>query len=525
MRLAKHRPRFSGGFPRLHGGRIPLGSLAVSLVWTGVVCLTTTAAAAVQMPTWKVPYVPGPVKVDGKLDDPAYAKAFRWDHFVQIDPGDNTPPSRKSVLYLFSTDDALIVGVRCFDPHPEQIWRTRYRRDQYMDEHLEILLDAFGAAKQAYFLAITPMNDVTDGTYDLASGDLNLDFDIVFDHAAIIDREGWSAEIRIPFASINYLQRGGGGSWYFSLTRFIPRKFFEGDSAVPSSRSSSDPLDSFARIIVTHVPAARTQGQWRVIPSEVVSRVDTRTQEETGPSTSGVSTQGAFGVTGEWMPSSRTSLKGTINPDFSQVEADDTYQRINNRYPVFFSEKRPFFMDGMESFNTPIDLLDTRNIVKPELGVKLSTKGKRLGLYGISALEQDVPAERFGLNGGPRDTWWHVLRATWGTRPKGSFIGAMVTERDFGSDFNRVISMDGVQRFGRLTATYQGAVSQTGSEGDTDSGNGGSLALNYKWSRYFTTSVYYDVLSPGFRADSGYLARVDFRSYQLVQDFYYRPRS
>ncbi len=352
-----------------------------------------------------------------------------------------------------------------------------------------------------------------------------MDFDLVFDHGAVIDAKGWTAEVRIPLTSINDLEKHGRGSWFFSLTRFIPREFSEGDSILPIHRGSNDPLDGDARIIVTHLPPPHSQKHWRVIPSFVVSGVDTKDRNAGEEAVSTESTQGTFGITGEWIPSSNTSVKATIHPDFSEVEADDTYQRINNRYPVFFREKRPFFMDGMESFKTPIDLLDTRNIVQPELGLKFSTKGKRLGLYGISAEEQDVPAERFGLGGRARTTWWHILRATWDTKPKGSFIGAMVTERDFGSDFNRVVSIDGVQRLDKLTVTYQGVVSQTRQHRDTRTGNGASLDLSYTWSQYFSTSLSYEALSPDFRTDAGFLQRVDVRSYHLAQNFEYQPKT
>ena len=165
-RCKRSRQPAPTSLPHPFRGRHRLVFVLLAALWLP----PAAAHAAVQVPTWRIPYLPGPVKVDGRLDDPQYAKAFRWDRFVQTEPGDNTRPSRESVLYLFTTDDALIIGVRCFDPHPEQIRRTRYRRDQGMDEHLEIFLDAFGTGKQMYFIGISPMNDVMDGTYDPVLG-------------------------------------------------------------------------------------------------------------------------------------------------------------------------------------------------------------------------------------------------------------------------------------------------------------------------------------------------------------------
>ncbi len=502
-----------------------MGKRAAFVVFGLVIlnCMSVYGKEAV--PQWKIPFIDTNVTVDGVLDEPAYQRAFSWSRFVQTDPGDNIAPSKKTAFYLFCTKKTLIIGVRCFDPHPKEIRRTRYRRDQaYGAERVELILDTFGKAKQMYFVDLTPLNDVVDGVYDVSNG-ANTDYDIIFQHAARITKDGWIAEISIPFSSLSFGKKGSGNDWLFLLQRYIPRVNIETDSMLPSDRDSNDPKDGMAYLKFEVKPeGGKKTKRWQFIPSLVLSGLHHQ-DDFSGEPLSQTSERGDIGMTIQFSPSPHTKLKAALHPDFSQVEADDTYQRINNRYPIYFQEKRPFFMDGMESFKTPFMLLHTRTIVKPEIGIKYSTKRGRLGLFGISALEQDVPGERFGEGSATKDVAWNIFRATWTTNSRGSFVGGLVTQRNFGADFNRVVSIDGVQRMKKLTITYQGAVSTTTKADGTDSGNGLNLALDYKWNQHFYSSVGFSQLSPDFRDDAGFLQRVNFRSYKIKQSYSYAPKT
>jgi len=476
------------------------------------------------IPNWKIPTLNTEIQVDGILNEHSYQNGFSWNKFVQTDPGNNISPSRETEIFLFKTNKSLIIGIKCFDPHPEQIRRTRYRRDQMTDtERVEIALDTFGNAKQMYFIAITPENDVADGLYDVANG-LNSDYDLIFQHATRITKVGWTAELVIPFSSLSFGIESSSKAWLFQVSRYIPRVDTEEDSMLPIDRNSNDPRSGMARLEFDVPPRKSRLKRWQFFPSLVVSHLHHQDDFNMEPE-SNTSEKGDLGITFQFTPSYHTNLKATFHPDFSQVEADDTYQRINNRYPVYFAEKRPFFMDGMESFATPLMLLHTRTIVNPEIGIKFSTKGNRLGLFGISALEQNVPAERFGGANGTNDVWWNVLRGTWKTNDKGSFIGGLITQRNFASNFNRVVSLDGVQRTQKLTIAYQGAFSTTTNETSTSSGNGLYLNLGYKWNQYYSSSVAFTQISPEFQDDAGFLQRVGFRTYSTSQSFSYAPRT
>ncbi len=500
--------------------------MRIILLVLGVTVLCAEMAyGKTHVPQWNIPQIDTAIKIDGVLNEPAYRQAFRWDKFVQTDPGDNIPPSRKTEVFLFCTKDALIIGIHCFDPHPKEIRRTRFRRDQMWGaERIEILLDTFGKAKQMYFIGLTPENDIADGTYDVSNG-LDSDYDMLFQHATVITGDGWTGEIRIPFSSLSFAPKTANNKWLFTLQRYIPRKDMETDSMLPQDRNSNDPKDGMASLVFdAPLCGGKKIKRWKFIPSLVVSGLNHR-DDYSGEVVSRNSKQGDIGLTIQFAPSPHTRLKATFHPDFSQVEADDTYQRINNRYPIYFPEKRPFFMDGMESFKTPFMLLHTRTIVKPEYGFKYSTKQGRLGLFGISAMERNVPGERFGEGNTTRDVYWNIFRMTWTTGNQGSFVGGLVTQRNFGPDFNRVVSIDGVQRMKKLTVTYQGAVSTTTGRDKTCTGNGLSLNLDYKWNQYFGSSIDFSQLSPDFRDDAGFFRRVDYRRYSIYQSYSYSPKT
>ncbi|MFN3412821.1 MAG: DUF5916 domain-containing protein [Thermoanaerobaculum sp.] len=218
-------------------------------------------------------------------------------------------------------------------------------------------------------------------------------------------------------------------------------------------------------------------------------------------------------------------MKATWRPDFSQVEADDTYQKVNNRYPVFIREKRPFFLEGAESFATPLSLFYSRKIVQPEWGVKLSHRGERLGLFAVLAQEQAVPAERFGLVGQEKRATWGVFRGTWALDSSGSFVGTTITLRNFGGySTNYVFALDATKQGERLTGTFQAALSQTSTNGRAVSGAAFTANANYRWNQYWRTGIWAEMISPDFQADAGFLPDTDRRRFRLQQDYTYLPK-
>lgn len=472
------------------------------------------------VPLFQIPRLEGEVKIDGVLDELQYQKAFTCDQFYETYPGDNTPPQEKTKLFVFTTDKEFVIGVKCYDSHPGKIRKDRYRRDIASNgsiDSLVFMIDPYGESKQAYFFLITAMNDVDDGLYDSSSG-ISLDLDIIFYHATKIDNDGWSAEIAIPFSSIKFPSKEKG-LWLLNFGRSFPRKDYKQFSIAKYDRNSNDLRNGWAYLNMD-LKGIEGESQFHFMPSWVGSYYK---EDNNGVKTT--HKQGSLGLNFEWSPRSDTIFKATINPDFSQVEADDTYQKINNRYPVYISEKRPFFMEGAESFSAPISLFYSRNIVDPEFGLKFSYRGNKLGLFGIFAEENDVPAERFNETGKNEDLYWAMLRSTYALDEKGSFIGFFGTFRGFGGDSkNSVFSIDGKFAGKKLTLDYQLGESRTLNDKSNKTGEFVYTDISYLWNQYLKTYGSFYRISKDFRADAGYLQSSDRNGYSISQSVMYQSK-
>lgn len=480
--------------------------------------LLASAMEAAEPPTWSVPRLEGEVRADGFLDERQYAQALHWDGFVEIQPRENAQPGRRTEVFVFSNEKGLVVGIRAHDPQPGEIKRERYRRDEaWNSERVEILLDPTGEAKQGLFIIVTPTNDVMDGLYDLSSGSTQLGYDLIFHHGARISEAGWECELVIPFSSLSFAPQTQA-RFLMLVQRYVPRKDMEVHSWLPIRRDSEDPREGMAYLLVD-TAGVRAARSWHLLPAWVGSHVSEQHAARSR------SAQGALGLTAEWQPRQDTLVKGTFRPDFSQVEADDTYQKINNRYPVYIREKRPFFLEGAESFATPFTLFYTRKIVQPEWGLKLSHRGEKLGLFAIVAQEENVPAARFGLSGPDKTTTWGVLRSTWSLDEAGSFLGATATYRDFGGDHrNSVFSIDAAKNGKKFSLVAQLAVSSTDGQDTAQRGSAATLEARYRWNEFWSTGASYERLSPSFQADAGFVVRTDREILQVQQSYSYKPK-
>ena len=480
-------------------------------------CLASTVLADSRPPHWTIPRLDGPVHADGVLSEAQYHEAFSWTNFVETSPRENVPPDYRTRMMLFSTKTALVIAIVCDDPRPEEIRRQRYRRDEaFGSEHVEVFLDPHGEAKQAVYVGVTSANDVVDGLSDSAQG-IDIGYDFIFHHGARITSSGWTAEIVIPFCSLSF-PRGDRGRFLLSVSRIVPRRDSVLINMLPYRRDSDDPRNgkAYLDLDLTGVQAARTL---HFLPSWAgsVHRESDSRQVRRGAG-------GRAGLTAIWTPRSDTKFKATLHPDFSEVEADGVYQEINNRYPVFIPEKRPFFLEGSESFETPLMLFYSRMMVAPDWGMRVSHRGHRLGLFGMLVHENDVPASRFGIDGEHDGVSWGVARSTVGIGDAGSFIGATATWRRFGESVNSVVAVDGVHQGEHLYVQWQAAWSREGESAFRRRGTGVSIGASYTWNQYLSSSVGFLRLSPEFRADAGFVPWVDERILSATQRFQYEPR-
>jgi len=445
--------------------------------------------------------------IDGVLDEPVWRDAAMLTGFSQFAPLDGIPAADSTQVLMWYSPTALYVGIRAFEAHGA-VHATLADRDKIAaDDNVQLLIGTFNDRRQAFVFGVNPFGIQMDGTIvesgqSLGGGwtptlsgrvapDLSQDF--VFASKGRLTDYGYEVEIRIPFKSIKY-QSADVQSWDINVVREVQHSGYE-DSWAPARRSNAsflsqggviDSLSGFDRGLVLDV-------------NPVVTRKAT-----------GAPTPGGWGYTHprpelganvRWGVTSNLTLNGTVRPDFAEVESDAGQFVIDPRLALYFPEKRPFFLDGLEQFSVPHTLIYTRRIAKPEEALKLT--GKVVGTsMGVLSATDDPSLSRTGKD----LTTYNIVRAQ---RDLGgqSRIGIAYTDRVAGSDYNRVADVDGRVVFGQV---YSGAFQYAESYDKTNRSVKNAplwesvLARNGKrfGFRYSITGI-----DDAFRPGSGYVSR------------------
>ena len=353
-----------------------------------------------------IPRFDKPPTVDGKLDDEAWQHAAVFKDFYQTDPGDNIAPSQPTEARIGYDSKTLYIAFRAYDD-PTKVRATVPKRDQiFDDDFVGVFLDTFNDQRKAYALFWNPHGVQADG---IKTGDGNEDYspDIVMDSKGSLTSDGYVVEVAIPFKSLRY-EAGKGKQWGIQILRRIQRFNRELNSWMPLSRDVSGILNQAGHI--TGLEGISTERTLELIPSLTLSQTGRRVRAfPPQPAGSGVRGAGDVVDTGRFINppveadiglTAKYSLTPTItldfayNPDFAQVEADATVITANQRFPIFFEEKRPFFLEGKDIFSTSNSVVHTRAIIDPDFAVKLTGKRGRntLGLI----LASDAAPGNFG---------------------------------------------------------------------------------------------------------------------------------
>ena len=344
--------------------------------------------------------------IDGKLDDEVWQQAAVFKDFYQTDPGDNIAPSQPTEARVGYDSKTLYIAFRAFDD-PTKVRATVPKRDQiFDDDFVGVFLDTFNDKRKAYALFWNPHGVQADG---IKTGDGNEDYspDIVMESKGTLTSDGFVVEIAIPFKSLRY-EAGKGKQWGVHFLRRIQRFNRELDSWMPLSRDVSGILNQAGH--VTGLEGISTERTLELIPSLTVSQTGRRVRA-LPPQPAGLSALGVapvidagrfinppieadIGLTAKYSLTPTVTLDFAYNPDFAQVEADATVITANQRFPIFFEEKRPFFLEGKDIFSTSNSVVHTRAIIDPDFAAKLTGKrGKNT--FGL-ILASDAAPGNFG---------------------------------------------------------------------------------------------------------------------------------
>ncbi len=499
---------------------------AVATAAAAAAALATTLATAEPAPTLAVHRAPGEIRLDGDLSDPGWQGAAVIDQFWETQPGDNVPPKAKTVVLVTYDETHLYIGLRCDDPDPARIRAPFVERDQVVgtDDNVAVFLDTRGDGRTAVELRVNPRGQQADAVFNDASRNEDFSPDFFYDTAARIADSGWSAELRLPFSSLRYPKRDVQ-EWRILVWRNYPREYRYFLQSRPIPRGS-DCLVCHAQPMAG-LSALPTSGGLVLAP--YASGQEVAKAASPGEPLGDPERTGDVGLDVKWQPSAGQALDATLNPDFSQVESDVAQIAVNNRFALFYPEKRPFFMEGVELFDTPVQAVYTRTITSPRWG------GRATGRWGATSYAVLAADDRGGgsviLPGptesglAPQDFGAFVGVARVRYERGGSYAGALYTGREVdGGAYNRVVGPDLLWRPGqsdRVSAQLLWSDTLTPDQPDLAeewdgrklSGHGLDVSWNHQ-ERHPVWLLQYRDFSDGFRADTGFVPRVGYRGIQ-----------
>src|SRR5207247_1858663 len=375
---------------------------------------------------------------------------------------------------------------------------TITRRDNaFNDDWVAISLDSTRAGQTAYHLFVNPSGIQMDALNTARNEDFSPDF--VWQSAGRVDDQGYVVEMRVPLQTIRF--RSGEDVRMGVL--FMRHNTRMGVSwAWPAMAPGQWVFESHAPLVFSELHQPRVL---EVIPSATVSRNQARAATQPWPA---ASANGDLGASIKYGLTSTIALDATINPDFSQVESDAFQVEVNQRFPVFFDEKRPFFMEGLGLFNlagtggdaSMRTAVHTRRIVDPNGGVKLTGTAGRETFAFLSA--NDASPE------GRRDRTFTIGRAM-RNYGNGQYVGALVTDTEFGAEHNRVAGADVSFRHG-ARFSWNGSVLHSDSQtAQDDASRGNAAQAKYSYStRRVTVLGQVEHYDRGFHMDTAFINRV-----------------
>lgn len=505
-------------------------------------------------PVAAVKFVAAPV-IDGKLDDEAWKTAQVLKDFYQTSPGENIAASKPTEVMIGYDEKNLYIAFRCFD-EKDKIRATVAKRDEvFGEDNVRVWLDTYNDQRRAYILGFNPYGIQQDGIFTEGSGS-DFSVDIVMESKGVIEDWGWSVEAQIPFKSLRYTA-GKGKLWGFNAARNIDRFNDEFDQWLPDDRDISGFLVKHGKLAgLNEIKYERTL---EIVPSITVSETGSRKRTlalsavnnngfDPVFNPAGLRDFGRFvndsikpelGVNLKYTLSPNITLDAAINPDFAEIEADAPVVSANQRFPIFFEEKRPFFLEGKEIFDSPLSPFYSRTIVDPDVAAKLTGKvgANSFGLlvasdnapgnYSLDERSDPVISRRIG-EFVDKNAYFGVARLKHDIGSQNN-IGFFGTARIFPKNRNFVSGFDGTFKLNPKTVMNFQVLGSHSRKNFYDpnenrsryrTGNG----VAYFWNLDYTTDTrgwFIEALgrSSNYRADSGFTPRTNVNSFFFFNRF------
>ncbi|HMB52774.1 MAG TPA: DUF5916 domain-containing protein [Thermoanaerobaculia bacterium] len=485
-----------------------------------------------------------PVRVDGRLDEAAWATvepiAIPWEWF----PGDNTPAPVETEVFVAFDDDRLYVAFRAHDPEPGAVRAHLSDRDtERPDDVVGFEIDTFNDRRRAYRFQANPLGVQLDSQISDANDSEDLSWDAIWESAGRLTADGYVVEMAIPFRQLRFPRATEDGgieavqTWGFLAYRDYPRSVNHQLRSTPQDRDLDCRVCQYETI--AGLAGMDVGHNLEITPTLTADRTDARPSLD-APREAGDEDFEA-GLTTRWGVTSNVTLLATVNPDFSQVEADVAQLSVNERFALFFPEKRPFFLEGADFFAAPFNTVFTRTVANPEWGAKLTGKEGKSS-FGVFAARDRLTnlifpgAEASGFASLDGDLTSGVVRYR---RDVGSTstVGLLYTGREgedgysnhlYGADGALRLTPSDTLRFAiyESETRYPDAVAEAQGQ-PLGSFTGTGWRLDYtRGTREWAFRGLYQSFDDGFRADSGFVPRVGYTQSLAVaqRNFYGTPK-
>ncbi len=471
----------------------------------------------------EVPATTLAIKIDGTVDEEAWRDALEIALDVETEPGENVAAPVATECLITHDQGAIYVAFRASDPEPEKIRSRLADRDTVSsDDFVGVVLDTFNDERRAFEFFVNPRGVQMDRTYDDINGNEDASWDAIWSSAGRLTATGFEVEMAIPFSSLRFPRTAGPQIWGIDALRSYPRNFRHRLSNNARDRNVECYLCQLEKI--SGFAGASPGRNIEINPTLTAGRADIREDFPAGPFTEG-DEDVEVGLTARWGINPNLTLGAAANPDFSQVEADVAQLDVNEQFALFFPERRPFFLEGADLFDTPQPIVFTRNVADPAWGIKLTGKeGKNA--HGVFVARDDLTNLLFpgaqGSSAGSFDfeTTDAVVRYRRDVG-KASALGAVATYRDGGGYSNLVLGVDGLLRVTDAdslriqvlgsTTEYPDFIAEAHGQ-PRGSFDDQALLLTYDHvARNWEWNFQYRDIGEGFRADMGFMPRVDFK--------------
>lgn len=474
-----------------------------------------------------LPEAASAIKVDGVIDDKEWETALKLDLPYETWPRENIPASVKSEVYLTYTKSHLYAAFKCFEPKKKNIRAFYFERDFILaDDMVVLFLDTFNDERRAYGFRSNAMGVQFDDIRTRVGA--SLAWDAIYNTSAKIYDWGYVVEMAIPFNQLRFQKtKGGEQVWGFNARRIWPRGYLFHNDVVKMDRNNNCMICQFVKM--KGFKGVTPGNNIEIIPTLTAESSDSRKPYPTGE-LKNQAQEVDGGLTARWGVTPNITMVGTVNPDFSQVEADTLKLDINEPFDVFYEERRPFFYEGSEYFSTNLEAVYTRMIRDPKWGLKLTGKAGE-NTFGAYVVRDELTnlvfpgseaSKRFSLTNANTSAVFRYKK-DFGFNYS---VGLLGTFREGDEYHNRLVGLDSdfnftrkdrlqIQVLGSQTI-YPNKIAKSFKQ-DMDEFGGSAIDVLYSHeSRNWNFSLNYRNLSDGFRSDLGYIPQVDYRQYNAT---------